>query len=780
MNYRRLLILTAAALFLTAWCGEKTPVRRISPASGGSCPALAIHPENPDIILSGLDMGYVFRTENGGKSWQVLGDDFQINPGYRGCWEIAFAPSDSQTVWITSEHGAYKSVDCGKTFSYMTGSLGGGPTRWTHVTIDPADSSRVYIMQGALPNLPPAKWGFGKIYFTSDGGKSWQKITSPAKEKQGSGFTELVIDPTSDISCRRLMLAGHSGLFSSCDNGRTWQSLAENLPLPAGAKPSFCTLDVAKVSGKCRTLLTVLPEKTQAGIPYGGVYVSYDFGKTWSASNGGLSISKMAQPAGRKNSWIIRSCSSFPQVCYLGVHGNPGAVFRSNDGAKSWRQVTFPDTYYKKITNPDGTYRQFLLNNGRGNYTRSLMQRVDGMMALAVCPSNPDVAAYNDNCGTTLSRDGGKSWCDVMFEYGDAFAPELFGKIKPVKYTHKIKGNGVYLLCSSGMYRDIHEPNTYYTGIFDHGVMISRDGGKSWESPTKGLRTFAETGWGWCHAITCDLKTRGRLYASFGTNRVYRSNDFGRSWQEIGPAGAVSKRKYKIADSGVVIDYENKGTLYLASGNGVWKTSNDGKDWIKASNGLPPGPMTSLIKIGKSLFTGSMLDNDADGKRYSKFGLYRSDDGAKSWYSVYPEKFSKRIFCIACCKNAPQNIYVVTKEGSGYWGEGKIWRSSDGGKTWAFIAGGKEYRFIAVNPCDPDVIYSSYTSKDITKLQPAWVRSVDGGKTWKVISGKTAMSGRLYNLLIDDADPRRIYFCEPYAVCEYFDKDAPTKQGKCK
>ena len=140
-----------------------------------------------------------------------------------------------------------------------------------------------------------------------------------------------------------------------------------------------------------------------------------------------------------------------------------------------------------------------------------------------------------------------------------------------------------------------------------------------------------------------------------------------------------------------------------------------------------------------------------------------------SWQPVFPEKFSKRIFCIAYCKKAPQNIYVITKEGSGYWGEGKIWRSSDSGKSWKLAAQGKEYRFVAVNPHDPDLIYSSYTSRDITKLQPAWVRSSNGGKSWQIISGKTAMTGRLYNLLIDDTDPQRIYFHEPYAVCEYSD-----------
>ncbi|MBQ7395356.1 MAG: hypothetical protein IJW08_02330 [Lentisphaeria bacterium] len=774
MKLKFFLTLFCSCTLFAVICGGE--VRRISPASGGSCPALAIDPVDCNVMLSGLDMGYVFRTGNGAKNWQVLGDNGKVNPGYRGCWEIAFAPTDRKTVWIASEHGAYKSVDGGKTFKYMTQSLGGEGVRWTHIAIDPADSQKVYIMQGGLPNLAPAKWSSGKIFFTSDGGKNWKKLAPPVKETPGSGFTEIVIDPSSDKNARSLMVAGHSGLFISHDNGGTWQSIAGNLPLPAGAKPQFCTLDVVKTAGKIRTLLTVLPAKSSDGKVYGGVYLSCDFGKTWSESNGGLDIKALVCGANRKNSWIVRSCASFPDRCYLGIHAPAGAVFRSDDGGKNWRKVTFPDTYYKKVVNSDGTYIQYMLNRGKGNYQRSLMQRVDGMMALAVSPSNPDVVAYNDNCGTTLSRDGGKTWRDVMFEYGNAFAPGLFGKIKPVKYTHSIKGNGVYLLCSSGMYRDINNPDIYYAGIFDHGIMISRDGGKSWESPTKGLRTFAESGWGWCHSITCDLKTPGRLYATFATNRVYRSDDYGKSWQEIGPQKAVtSKRKHKMMDSGVVIDYEQPETLYLASDNGVWKTSNGGKHWKKASKNLPPGPVTTLVKIKNSLFAGSMLDSDSNGKRYHEFGLYRSDDGAENWYPVNKKEFSKRISCVAYCKNAPENIYVVTKNDSGYWGEGKIWRSSDGGKNWQFVCGNKEYRFVAVNPWDPDLIYSSYTSKDISKMQPAWVRSSDGGKHWQVISGKVAMSGRLYNLLIDDADPRRIYYHEPYSVCEYFDREAATK-----
>ncbi|UKI31946.1 MAG: hypothetical protein L6W00_30385 [Lentisphaeria bacterium] len=763
---------------VTAAREQNSTVRRFSAGPGGSCRALAIHPKNSGIILSGLDMGYAFRTADGGKSWQVLGDHNKTNPGYRGCFGAAFSASNPKIAWIVSEHGAYKSTDGGITFELMTASLGGEGRRYTYVTIDPDDCNRVYIMQGGTPNMKPSKWTCGWIFFTADGGLTWTRLAPPVNAEPGSGFTELVIDSLSNPKSRRLMVSGYSGLYVSENGGMSWKSIADRLPFPPGAEPRFGTLDSVKVGKEVRTLLTVLPGRTPAGSCYGGVYSSFDFGKTWKESNGGLNLTKLTLPPEKRNGWIVRSCASHPDRCYLGIH-SPGSVYRSDDGGKNWKIVTNPDTVYKRFDNEDGTSRTFLINGGGGNFRNSLVWRVDGMMNLAVSAADPDTIAYNDNCGTTMSTDGGKSWSDIMFDYTDAFAPGLFGDIHPVKYTHRIKSRGVHLLCSSGMYRDIFDSRIFYAGIFDHGIMISRDGGESWECPTRGLRTSGETGWGWCHSITLEPRVKGRLYATFGTNRAYRSDDFGHSWVEIGPSDAVTKnRKEKLADSGIVIETDapiTPGTLYLCANYGLWKTTDGGKSWRKTVNGLPPGPVTKLVKIGKTLFAGSMLDNDTDGRRFHQYGLFRSDDGAESWHPVCPEKLGKRIFCIAFCKSAPENIYVVTKEGTGYWGEGKIWRSQDAGKTWNLVASGKEYRFVAVNPYNPNWIYSHYTSFDVTK-QPAWVRSTDGGKNWKTISGEVAMTGRVYNLLIDQNDPRRVFYHEPYAVCEYFDSDAPVKK----
>ena len=121
----------AAAVLFCSLCGRaEDGVRLLGPGVGGACYALAIDPANPQTIIGGLDMGFAFRTADGGRSWQVLGGD-GINPGYRGCFQAAFAPDNPSVAWIVSEHGAYRSEDNGKTFHSLSVEKKGGMLRYS-------------------------------------------------------------------------------------------------------------------------------------------------------------------------------------------------------------------------------------------------------------------------------------------------------------------------------------------------------------------------------------------------------------------------------------------------------------------------------------------------------------------------------------------------------------------------------------------------------------------------------------------------------------------------
>ena len=90
-----------------------------SPMDGMQIWSIAIHPEDPDTIFVGTKPPAVFRSKDGGSSWENLSVD--IAPmcfvGPPKVTAIVFDPRDTRTVWMTVEiDGVYKSLDGGDTW----------------------------------------------------------------------------------------------------------------------------------------------------------------------------------------------------------------------------------------------------------------------------------------------------------------------------------------------------------------------------------------------------------------------------------------------------------------------------------------------------------------------------------------------------------------------------------------------------------------------------------------------------------------------------------------
>jgi hypothetical protein len=111
----------------------------------------------------------------------------------------------------------------------------------------------------------------------------------------------------------------------------------------------------------------------------------------------------------------------------------------------------------------------------------------------------------------------------------------------------------------------------------------------------------------------------GILYASHGFNGIYRSADSAVSWQQIN-SGLVIQQSKQVYE---IISYE--GNLYAATVDGIYKSTNDGGQWVKKSSGITVGPgatyifAESIYEHNGILFTGAWN------------GIYRSTDGAESW-----------------------------------------------------------------------------------------------------------------------------------------------------
>src|SRR5262249_41716672 len=210
--------------------------RPIGPASmSGRISDLAVYEPNPAIYYVGTAHGGVWKTTNGGTTFEAQFQD----QGLVSIGGVTVSPSTPDLVWVgTGESnnrqstswgdGVYKSIDGGKTWTRM-----GLPTsRYVNrILIDPRNNDVVFV--AATGSL----WGPGGergVYKTTDAGKTWKQVL---KVDDDTGANDLVMDAMNDqilyaspYQRRRTpccMNGGGpgSGIWKSIDGGETWTRL---------------------------------------------------------------------------------------------------------------------------------------------------------------------------------------------------------------------------------------------------------------------------------------------------------------------------------------------------------------------------------------------------------------------------------------------------------------------------------------------------------------------------------------------------------------------------
>jgi hypothetical protein len=266
--------------------------------------AVAIDPALPEHILAANNWdGKMFESRDSGQSWkQVNIPQFEMQ-GWR---EIAFAPSDTRTVYAGSgaffsaggfdvnipASGIFVSRDGGSSWENANNAL----TQNAHITdlaIQPSDSQTVY---GAAPN--------SGLFKTNDGGVNWDKLESlPAHARPLS----VAIHPLQMETIFVGMEFG--GLYRSDDGGITWE------PVVAGLPPETA-------------ITSILFNPTDAdqiflGDILSGVYRSDDGGQTWFVSNEGLRTRAVNQLAFSSDGAHLYVATEGEGVFRLDLNGNP-------------------------------------------------------------------------------------------------------------------------------------------------------------------------------------------------------------------------------------------------------------------------------------------------------------------------------------------------------------------------------------------------------------------------------------------------------------------------
>ena len=216
----------------------------------------------------------------------------------------------------------------------------------------------------------------------------------------------------------------------------------------------------------------------------------------------------------------------------------------------------------------------------------------------------------------------------------------------------------------------------------------------------------------------------------------------------------MSKTKYRLVGpfrggrSGAVTgDAKNKNTFYFGStGGGVWKTMDGGSNWKNISDKYFGGSIGSVAVAPSDntiLYAGEG-ESTLRGNVSEGFGIWRTDDGGRSWKNL-GLKDTRHIIKIVIHPKNPDIVWVAAiGHLFGANDDRGIYKTIDGGKTWKkvlYVNNQTGCSDLMMEPGNPSVLYAGtwriqrtpYSLESGGDGGGIW-KSIDGGETWKNIS----------------------------------------------
>ncbi len=360
--------------------------------------------------------------------------------------------------------------------------------------------------------------------------------------------------------------------------------------------------------------------------------------------------------------------------------------------------------------------------------------------AVTGVPGEPNLFYFGaTGGGVWKTLDGGRTWANISDGYfgGSIGAVEVSKSDPNVIYVgggeKTLRGN-----VSSG-----------------YGIWKTEDAGKTWTSA--GLKNSRHVPRIRIHPTdhnTIYAAVLGNIYKPTQDRGVYKSTDGGKTW---------SKKLYVNDQSGAVdltFDPNNPRILYASTwraqrtpyslssggkGSALWKSSDSGETWteISKNEGFPKdtlGIIGVTVSPKNSERVWAIVENKEKG------GLYRSEDGGKTWAQVNSErKLRQRAWYYT-------RVYADTEdEDVVYVLNVRYHKSTDGGKTFN--------TFNAPHGDHHDLWIAPENSKRMIIGDDGGAQvSYDGGETWSTYYNQP--TAQYYRVTTDNAFPYRIYVAQ--------------------
>jgi photosystem II stability/assembly factor-like uncharacterized protein len=731
----------------------------------------ALDSDFTQVLCAGASGG-VWKSVNAGTTWEPIFDKY----GSASIGDVAFFQKNPNIIWVgTGEEccrnsiawgdGIYKSTDGGKTFTRM-----GLEDTHTIARIITHPTNPDIVYAAATGHT----WGYSGdrgLFKTTNGGRTWQKLTNGLPNDGKTGAIDLVMHPTNpDILYvgfwQRLRQpwrfdsgGPNSGIFKTTDGGKTWKKLTKGLP--AG---DLGRIGLAISRSNPRILMAVVehsyqPQRTiregQAQKPNPdyddmtklgtGIYRSENSGNTWKYMN-----RMNVRPFYYSHIYINPFDDKL--VYYLAT-----SMQASEDGGKTFKQIRglHPD-FHTMWLDPTNKNRFYVGQDGGASLTHDHGETwifFDNLCMAQFYAVSADMrdpyyvyGGLQDNgtwCGPSMSREG-MILTDFWFNIsgGDGFHTQNDPTDWRIAYCESQGGNIVRANVETRDTTRIRPSaqNTY--NWKEHLPKTTREESREQaqqQQPSMFGRQRSPFRFNWSSPIIISPHNPGTIY--FGGDHLFKSVDRGDHWLIISPDLSTNDpEKYSQPTGGITLDQTGAethctiitisvsplapGLIWVGTDDGnVQLTRDGGGTWTNVRENVPDVPEGIWVsRVEASRFAEGTCYLTFDGHRSDIFKPYvfKTSDYGQTWTNItgnLPDGGS--VYVIREDLKNKNLLFVGT--------EFAVFYSLDGGKNWTSLSLNMPtvaFHDLMIHPRDNDLIAGTHgrgiwVLDDISPLQQA-------------------------------------------------------------
>ena len=483
--------------------------------------SLAIDPRNTNTFYAGT-WWRAYKSTDEGKNWRLIKDGMIDDSDV---FAVTIDPRDANHIIASACSGIYESFSSGE--------------KWAKIQGIPGDSRRTYaiVQHPSIAGTIYAATNQG-FWMSTNGGKAWM-MTTP----RDLMVTSIAV--SAEAPNRVFIGTSNFGVMISDDGGRNWRQSNENFT-------SRFTYDISTDTQRANRLYALT--RNVAGSSGGSFFTSDDGGTTWQATKN-LDINRVAP-------FTMLQDRTDPNVIYLGT--NVG-VFRSPDRGVTWTQFT-------PLPKKPVVKKKPVVAKGKTVAAKSkpiatpppvvpagpviVPALMETVKVLAFAEDGKNTILAGTDKGLYKSNDISKGWEKVPL--GDGIDDNIFV-----------------------IHVSANRPDTLWVGTASSGVVVSHDGGKTWQK-TSGIPENVPIS-----SIASDPKRPDYIYV--GTiHAFYLSRDGGRTWMRRGgnlPLGNFTS---------ILINPQNTDEIFISSSlesdGGIYYSGDAGMKWKRIDSKEMPLP----------------------------------------------------------------------------------------------------------------------------------------------------------------------------------------------